>query len=460
MVNVFSRLVRRATSSGSAAADTGAKAPHAQTEHGPPLSRTLSASSAKRLRHAPADEAVPRYLLLISDSADFDPHILHRFQAEGFDVKSIGFVGSGDSERDRRALENAVHEKEDELEEGERYAIVAYSRPAYYLLGSHHLTSSNTNPFPRLCALIAYYPLTSTDQWSRDYHAGEAAGPACCTADSIFEPGPNTNYLPIQIHLPGHEVKPTFWPWIGISASEGDTTYKKRHRCYVYAYPGAKAGFAERDVEGRVDDGVNAQLAWSRVIGCLRRAFGIGSNWAVVDIETVWEEYWARIMVGLDDGKESKGQGEGPLELMVMKGQAHEGNMRGRMDMHEGEGPALVCVPSKAGGSNPKTLESFFAGTFIPNGPASQRIRLLSRTVGADQIVDEISFSFRHTAEIPWLLPSVAPTNRDIQTVIVVVACFCADKIVKQVLYWDQADVLVQAGLLDPKLVPKTNAVR
>lgn len=127
MVNVFSRLTRRATSSGGAAADTGAKAPHAQTQHGQPLNRTVSASSAKRLRHAPADEAVPRHLLLISDTADFDPHIMHRFQAEGFDVRSMGFVGSGDSERDRKALENSVHEKEDELEEGERYAIVGMS---------------------------------------------------------------------------------------------------------------------------------------------------------------------------------------------------------------------------------------------------------------------------------------------------------------------------------------------
>ena len=110
-------------------------------------------------------------------------------------------------------------------------------------------------------------------------------------------------------------------------------------------------------------------------------------------------------------------------------------------------------------GSTPQTLRSFFAETFIPAGPTSQHIRLLSRTVGADQIVDEIRFSFRHTAEVPWLLPGVAPTNRDIQVVVVVVASFCADKIVKQSLYWDQADVLVQAGLLEPKLVPKTNVV-
>jgi hypothetical protein len=170
-----------------------------------------------------------------------------------------------------------------------------------------------------------------------------------------------------------------------------------------------------------------------------------------VDIETVWEEYWRRVMAGLDED-------EGPLEMMVGRGQAHEGNMRGRMDLHDGEGPAMKCVPTEAGGSTPQSLRSFFAETFIPAGPA-QHIRLLSRTVGADRIVDEISFEFQHTAEVPWLLPGVAPTNREIRTVIVVVASFCADKIVKQSLYWDQAAVLVQAGLLDPKLVPKTNVV-
>lgn len=105
-------------------------------------------------------------------------------------------------------------------------------------------------------------------------------------------------------------------------------------------------------------------------------------------------------------------------------------------------------------GSTPKSLRSFFKNTFIPNGPESQHIRLLSRTVGADRVVDEISLSFRHTAEIPWLLPGVAPTNRDISVIVVVVASFVADRITKQNIYWDQADVLVQAGVLDSGLVP------
>jgi hypothetical protein len=61
---------------------------------------------------------------LISDNATFDPHIIQRFQAEGFDVTYLGFVCSDDAEKDRKSLEFAVHEKEDELEAGERYAIV------------------------------------------------------------------------------------------------------------------------------------------------------------------------------------------------------------------------------------------------------------------------------------------------------------------------------------------------
>lgn len=73
--------------------------------------------------------------------------------------------------------------------------------------------------------------------------------------------------------------------------------------------------------------------------------------------------------------------------------------------------------------------------------------------------MDEVRFSFQHTAEIPWLLPGVSPTNHDISVVVVIVASFSADRIVQQKLYWDQADVLVQAGILDAALVPKTKAV-
>lgn len=105
-------------------------------------------------------------------------------------------------------------------------------------------------------------------------------------------------------------------------------------------------------------------------------------------------------------------------------------------------------------GTTISSLRDFFAHVFIPAGPTDQQVRLLSRTVGSDRIVDEVMFSCRHTAEVPWLLPGVQPTNRDIKVVIVVVAGFCAGKITRQSLYWDQASVLAQVQVIDHGLLP------
>jgi hypothetical protein len=69
--------------------------------------------------------------------------------------------------------------------------------------------------------------------------------------------------------------------------------------------------------------------------------------------------------------------------------------------------------------------------------------------------VNKTLFTVCYRKEVPWLLPRVQPMNRDIQVVIVGVTSFFADRLVHQSLYWDQADVLVQAGVLDPDLVPK-----
>ncbi|KAJ5589967.1 hypothetical protein N7450_003939 [Penicillium hetheringtonii] len=476
MVNVFRRLTRRATSSGSNPSQNGSSAvastgpvPARASSHGR-IHRSLSISSNKRIRRAPAEEPSPRHLLLISDTPEVDERILHRYQAEGFDTEYISFTCAGDPERDRKHLENVVHLREDELEAGERYAIVAFNRPAYYLLASHHLVASNTNPFPRLCALIAYYPITSTDALPNHPYNKEECAPACCDTSSIFDPGPSTSYLPIQVHIPGSKTDPaTLWPWITISSSEGDVTYKKRHRCYVYTYPDAGFRFAEREFatarrsapsdladnaivteEVAEEDGVCEGLAWSRALACLRRAFGVGSNWAVDDIETVWEKYWALLLEELQRKSEDGDTGGINLSAAIME--LITGNELG----HERDS-SIACVPTKMGGSGVDSLRSFFSHIFVPAGPASQHLRLLSRTVGADRIVDELSLSFSHTAEIPWLLPNVKPTNRPIKVIVVVVATFCADKIVHQSLYWDQADVLVQAGLLDPSLVPQSN---
>lgn len=124
MVNVFQRLTRRATTSSSSTVPDPGINGHNISSRSPDLHRTTSGNSWKRNQRSIVDGPSPRHLILISDNATFDPHIIQRFQTEGFDVNYLGFVCTDDAEKDRKALEFAVHEKEDELEAGERYAIV------------------------------------------------------------------------------------------------------------------------------------------------------------------------------------------------------------------------------------------------------------------------------------------------------------------------------------------------
>jgi hypothetical protein len=83
------------------------------------------------------------------------------------------------------------------------------------------------------------------------------------------------------------------------------------------------------------------------------------------------------------------------------------------------------------------------------------KIRLLSRTVGVDRVVDEMHVAFCHTCEIPWMLPGVPPTNKQVDVALVSVVCIRGGKLYHEHIYWDQATVLVQVGLLDPALVPE-----
>ena len=63
-------------------------------------------------------------------------------------------------------------------------------------------------------------------------------------------------------------------------------------------------------------------------------------------------------------------------------------------------------------------------------------------------------FSFTHDREIDWILPGVKPTGKFVEVPMLAVICFRGDKLYHEHIYWDQASVLVQIGLLDPKLYP------
>ena len=115
--------------------------------------------------------------------------------------------------------------------------------------------------------------------------------------------------------------------------------------------------------------------------------------------------------------------------------------------------PYVNHVPTMTGGIGYKDLHRFYRDYFIPGNPPSLKMKLISRTVGTDRIVDEMYMSFRHTQEIPWMLPGVKPTDKQVEVALVVIVCIRGHKLYHEHVYWDQASVLVQLGLLDPKLV-------
>jgi carboxymethylenebutenolidase len=110
-------------------------------------------------------------------------------------------------------------------------------------------------------------------------------------------------------------------------------------------------------------------------------------------------------------------------------------------------------VPVMTGGRGKEALRAFYSQDFIPKMPPDTSLIPVSRTVGENQLVDEMIFSFTHTEEMPWMLPGVAPTNRPVKIPLVVIVKFRDGKLAHEHIYWDQASVLKQIGLLtDPSL--------
>jgi carboxymethylenebutenolidase len=110
-------------------------------------------------------------------------------------------------------------------------------------------------------------------------------------------------------------------------------------------------------------------------------------------------------------------------------------------------------IPVLTGGRGKDALRAFYSNDFIPKMPPDTALIPISRTVGEDQLVDEMIFSFTHTQEMPWMLPGVAPTNRPVKIPLVAIVKFRDGKLAHEHIYWDQASVLKQIGLLtDPSL--------
>ncbi|SMG11904.1 dienelactone hydrolase family protein [Paraburkholderia susongensis] len=116
--------------------------------------------------------------------------------------------------------------------------------------------------------------------------------------------------------------------------------------------------------------------------------------------------------------------------------------------------PYVNHVPTMTGGTGYTELKRFYANHFIHNNPADTKMVPISRVVGVDRMVDEFILCFTHDCEIDWLLPGVAPTGKYVEIPMLVVVGFRGPKLYNEHIYWDQASVLVQIGLLDPTGLP------
>jgi carboxymethylenebutenolidase len=111
-------------------------------------------------------------------------------------------------------------------------------------------------------------------------------------------------------------------------------------------------------------------------------------------------------------------------------------------------------IPVLTGGVGKNELREFYSKRFIPQMPPDTEMTPVSRTIGADQLVDEMVFKFTHTIRMDWMLPGVVPTGKRVEVPLVAIVRFRDGKLAHEHIYWDQASVLVQVGLIDGSKLP------
>jgi carboxymethylenebutenolidase len=192
----------------------------------------------------------------------------------------------------------------------------------------------------------------------------------------------------------------------------------------LYVYPGTVRGFERK--RGGPAEKAAAGLAHSRSIALLRRVMG-----PHYDLEALWEAHTR-------------------YEFETRDVDATMATMVGD--------PYVNHVPVMTGGVGQRDLARFYANHFIPTCPADIAMVPVSRTIGADRVVDEMVVSFTHDREIDWMLPGIAATGRRVEVPLVAIVGFRGNKLYHEHIYWDQASVLVQIGLLDPSGLPVAGA--
>jgi carboxymethylenebutenolidase len=197
-------------------------------------------------------------------------------------------------------------------------------------------------------------------------------------------------------------------------------SFVDRPEIEIYVYPGLDHAFSRKG--GANFDKPAAMMAHSRSIALFRNVLG-----PIHNLSALWDMHCYYEFATRDV--------DATMATMVPQ-------------------PYVNHVPTMTGGVGYKELHRFYQNHFVNSNPADTRLIPISRTVGSDRVVDEMIFCFTHDREIDWMLPGVKPTGKYVEVPLVAIINFRGEKLYHEHIYWDQASVLVQIGLLDPKLVP------
>lgn len=110
--------------------------------------------------------------------------------------------------------------------------------------------------------------------------------------------------------------------------------------------------------------------------------------------------------------------------------------------------PYVTILANGGGGNGKDQVRAFYADVLIPQWPDDAQMQPMNRVLGQDQLVDELRLSFTHAKQMDWLLPGEPATNRKVEMDVAIVVQFRNDLIAGERLYWDQAAVLRQIGVL------------
>lgn len=116
--------------------------------------------------------------------------------------------------------------------------------------------------------------------------------------------------------------------------------------------------------------------------------------------------------------------------------------------------PSVLHLGSMTGGVGAAAVRRFYRDAFLNAHPPDTQTTALARVIGDQAIVEQVLYRCTHTIAMPWLLPGVAPTHKPFAAPFVVFVGFAGDRIAEERIFFDQAAILAQLGLLDPARLP------